>query len=192
MSKIKLGFALSGSFCTFSKSLEQIKFLKEKEYDIYPIFSEFAYKTDTRFYKAEEYVREVEKICGKKAIHTISDAEPIGPKKMLDIMIIAPCTGNTLSKLALGITDTSVTMAAKAHLRNDRPLIIGVSSNDSLSTSAKNIGVLLSRRNVYFVPFGQDDSKNKPRSMVCDFTKIPQTVESAFKGEQIQPMIINS
>ncbi len=189
MSKIKLGFALCGSFCTFSKALEQIKLLKNMDYDIFPIFSEFAYKTDTRFYKADDYVKSVEEICQRKSISTIYDAEPIGPKKMLDILLIAPCTGNTLSKLAMGITDTSVTMAAKAHLRNDRPLIIGVSSNDSLSTSAKNIGILLNRKNVYFVPFGQDDSSNKPRSMVCDFSKIPETIENALIGKQIQPLI---
>ncbi|MBQ8782907.1 MAG: dipicolinate synthase subunit B [Clostridia bacterium] len=190
MSKIKLGFALCGSFCTFSKALKQIEKLNEIGYDVYPIFSEFAYKTDTRFYKAADYVASVEEICKRKSISTICDAEPIGPKKMLDILVIAPCTGNTLSKLAWGITDTSVTMAAKAHLRNERPLVIGVSSNDSLSTTGKNIGILLNRKNVYMVPFGQDDSLNKPRSMVCDFEMIPQTVEQALNHRQIQPLIL--
>ena len=190
MNKIKLGYAICGSFCTFSKAIEQIETLKNSDYDVYPVFSEFAYKTDTRFYKADEYVKSVENICQKKSISTIYDAEPIGPKKLFDIMIIAPCTGNTLGKLALGITDTSVTMAAKAHLRNNKPLVIGISSNDSLSTSAKNIGILLNRRNVYFVPFGQDDSVSKPRSMVCDFNKISETILSALKGEQIQPLIL--
>lgn len=190
MNKIKLGYAICGSFCTFSKAIEQIETLKNSDYDVYPVFSEFAYKTDTRFYKADEYVKSVENICQKKSISTIYDAEPIGPKKLFDIMIIAPCTGNTLGKLALGITDTSVTMAAKAHLRNNKPLVIGISSNDSLSTSAKNIGILLNRRNVYFVPFGQDDSVSKPRSMVCDFNKISETISSALKGEQIQPLIL--
>lgn len=190
MNKIKLGYAICGSFCTFSKAIKQIEALVNMGYDVFPIFSEFAYKTDTRFYNAAEYVAKVEKICGKKAISTISDAEPIGPKKMFDVMIVAPCTGNTLSKLALGITDSSVTMASKAHLRNEKPLIIGVSSNDALSTTSKNIGVLLCRKNIYMVPFGQDDSQNKPRSMVCDFEMIPKTVEMALKSQQIQPLVI--
>lgn len=190
MSKIKLGFALCGSFCTFSKALKQIEILNDAGYDIFPIFSEFAYKTDTRFYKANEYVKLVEELCHRKAISTIFDAEPIGPKKILDILVIAPCTGNTISKLAMGITDTSVTMAAKAHLRNERPLVIGISSNDSLSTTGKNIGMLLNRKNIYMVPFGQDDSENKPRSMVCDFNLIPNTVELALKNQQIQPMLL--
>lgn len=189
MSKIKLGYAMCGSFCTFSKTITQIKYLVETGYDVYPIFSEFAYMTDTRFYKAREFIDEVEKICCKESISTISEAEPIGPKKMLDILTVAPCTGNTLSKLALGITDTSVTMAVKAHLRNERPLVIGVSSNDALSTTAKNIGLLLSRKNIYFVPFGQDDSENKPRSMVCDFNLIPEAIESALANKQIQPLL---
>lgn len=190
MDKIRLGYALCGSFCTFSKALEQIETLNKSGYDIYPVFSEFAYKTDTRFFKASEFVETVEKICGKKSISTIFDAEPIGPKKLFDIMIVAPCTGNTLSKIALGITDTSVTMASKAHLRNERPLVIGVSSNDALSATGKNIGILLNRRNIYMVPFGQDDSKNKHRSMVCDFTKIPDTIEFALNNKQIQPLLI--
>lgn len=190
MNKIKLGYAICGSFCTFSKAIKQIEALANLGYEVYPIFSEFAYKTDTRFYKAADYVAEVEKICNRKSISTIYEAEPIGPKKMLDAMIVAPCTGNTLSKLALGITDSSVTMASKAHLRNERPLIIGVSSNDALSTTSKNIGILLSRKNIYMVPFGQDDCQNKPRSMVCDFNMIPKTVELALKNQQIQPLVI--
>ncbi len=190
MEKIKLGYAICGSFCTFSKALNQIIELKNLNYDIYPIFSEFAYKTDTRFFNANDYVNKVEDICERKSICTISQAEPIGPKKMLDVIVIAPCTGNTLSKLAMGITDTSVTMAAKAHLRNERPLVIGVSSNDALSTSSKNIGILLNRKNVYLVPFSQDDSKSKPRSMVCNFERIPETIECALRGEQIQPILL--
>ena len=190
MNKVKLGYAICGSFCTFEKALNQIKILANQDYDIYPIFSEFAYKTDTRFYKANEFVEQVEQVCNKKSIATIFEAEPIGPKKLFDALIIAPCTGNTLSKLALGITDTSVTMASKAHLRNDKPLIIGVSSNDALSTTSKNIGILLSRRNVYMVPFGQEDSKNKPRSMVCDFNAIPETIKKAIDNQQIQPLLI--
>ncbi len=189
MNKIKLGYGICGSFCTFSKALKEIEILKNLGYDVYPIFSEFAYNTDTRFYNASDFISKVEIICDKKSIHTIRDAEPIGPQKLLDIMVIAPCTGNTLSKLALGITDSCITMASKAHLRNSKPLVIGVSTNDALSTSAKNIGVLLNRKNVFFVPFGQDDSEKKPRSMVCDFTLIPETVEYALKGKQIQPIL---
>ncbi len=190
MNKTKLGYAICGSFCTFSKAINQIKVLNDKGYDVYPIFSEFAHKTDTRFYKASDFVSAVENICDKKAISTIFEAEPIGPQKMLDILVIAPCTGNTLSKLALGVTDTSVTMAAKAHLRNERPLVIGISSNDALSTTGKNIGLLLNRKNIYFVPFGQDDCNNKPRSVVCDFNLIPEAVEYALRNKQIQPLII--
>lgn len=190
MEKIKLGFAICGSFCTFSKALEQIKALSEKNYDITPVFSEFAYNTDTRFYKADNYISLTENACGNKALKSITEAEPIGPKKLFDILIVAPCTGNTLGKLAAGITDTSVTMAVKAHLRNNRPVVIGVSTNDALGASAQNIGRLMNARNIYFVPFRQDDSVNKPRSIVCDFNKIEETLIAALEGIQLQPIII--
>lgn len=191
MNKIKLGFAVCGSFCTFSKIKEEIKKLSESDiYDIYPIFSEYAYSTDTRFCKSSDFVSEIEEICKRKSIKSIKEAEPIGPKKILDILAVAPCTGNTLSKLSAGITDTSVTMAVKAHLRNGRPVVIGVSTNDALGTSASNIGCLLSRKNIYFVPMRQDDCIGKPRSLVCDFSKIGETLNFALKNEQIQPIFI--
>lgn len=190
MKTIRLGFAICGSFCTFSKALEQIKLFDKSEYDIIPIFSEYAYNTDTRFYNAKDYVKAVEEACGNKSIKTIKEAEPIGPKELLDVIVVAPCTGNTLGKLAAGINDTSVTMAVKAHLRNNRPVVIGISTNDALGACGANIGALINRRNYYFVPFNQDNPLKKPRSIVCDFTLIEKTVQSALAGEQIQPIII--
>ena len=184
-----IGFAFCGSFCTLKKGVAALRQLQEAGYNILPIFSEIVYSTDTRFYKANDLIDEVEHICNNKIIHTIKDAEPIGPKKMLDILVIAPCTGNTLGKLAAGITDTSVTMAAKAHLRNERPLLIAPSTNDALSNSAKNIGLLLNAKNVYFVPFGEDDPTSKHRSCVADFTLIPSSIQAALEGEQLQPII---
>lgn len=191
MNKIKLGFAVCGSFCTFSKVKEEIKRLANTNiYELYPIFSEFAYSTDTRFCNSQDFVSEIEEICGRKSIKNIKEAEPIGPQKILDILTVAPCTGNTLAKLSAGITDTSVTMAVKAHLRNARPVVIGVSTNDALGTSATNIGILLNKKNIYFVPMRQDDCFGKPRSLVCDFSKIGETIELAMKGNQIQPIFI--
>jgi len=184
----RLGFAMCGSFCTYDRVLEVLRTLAET-YTVTPIISESSAVTDTRFGTAAAYLAKIEEICGRPPIASIRDAEPIGPKKLLDALVIAPCTGNTLAKLASGITDTSVTMAAKAHLRNDRPLIIAVSTNDALSGSAKNIGELLNRRNVYFVPMGQDDPVRKPRSVVADMEKIPQTVQEALSGRQIQPIL---
>lgn len=190
MSKITAGFALCGSFCTFDKAINQIKYLKEKGIDIIPIMSFNAYTTDTRFGNASDHIKIIEKICDKKIISSIVDAEPIGPKKLLDIMIIEPCTGNTLAKLASGITDTPVTLAAKAHLRNERPLLIAVSTNDALSASAINIGKLLNSKNIYFVPMRQDDSINKPRSVVADFEKTYDAVIEALNRKQTQPIYI--
>lgn len=186
---ITVGFAFCGSFCTLKKGVEALKKLKEAGYNIIPIFSEIVYNTDTRFYAARDLIEEVEGICQNKIIHTIKDAEPIGPKKLLDIMVIAPCTGNTLGKLALGITDTSVTMAAKAHLRNERPLLLAPSTNDALAASAKNIGLLLNSRNIYFVPFSEDDPNSKHRSCVADFNLIESALDSALKSTQMQPII---
>lgn len=183
-----VGFAMCGSFCTFSSVIPHIKELKDKGYSILPIMSETSYTTDTRFGTAESFVSEIEYICGEKIIHSIKGAEPIGPKKLLDILVIAPCTGNTLAKLACGIADSSVTLAAKAHLRNERPIVIAVSSNDSLANNAKNIGNLLNMKNYYFVPMKQDAPISKPRSVVADFTKISDTVSLAFEGKQIQPI----
>jgi len=189
LDQTKVGFALCGSFCTFSQVLPQMQRLVDLGYDVYPIMSGFAYSTDTRFGKAKDFVDEIEKICGKKVMSTITEVEPIGPKAMLDALVIAPCTGNTLGKLANGITDSSVTMACKAHLRNARPTIIAISTNDGLSASARNIGQLLNVRNIYFVPYRQDDYTKKATSLVADFHLIEQTLEFALKNVQIQPLI---
>lgn len=178
MSKANVGFALCGSFCTFKKVIPQIEALIFSGYNVIPVMSEVSYSTDTRFGKAEDFIKQIEDITGKKIIHTICGAEPIGPKMLLDALVIAPCTGNTLGKMANGITDTSVTLSAKAHLRNGRPVIIAVSTNDALGAAAKNIGLLMNSKNIYFVPMRQDDPLNKPNSIVADFTKIPETLIS--------------
>jgi len=185
-----VGFAICGSFCTFHRIPAELERLKSAGYRILPIFSQIAYSTDTRFGVAREFVETVETICGEKSIYTISGAEPIGPKKLLDALIIAPCTGNTLAKLACGITDSSVTMAAKAHLRNERPLILAVSTNDGLGLNAKNIGTLSATRHIYFVPYGQDDPVSKTKSLVSDMTLILPTLESALSGKQLQPTLL--
>lgn len=190
MNKITAGFAMCGSFCTFGKTIEQLEYLKSKDIDIIPIMSFNAYTTDTRFGKASNHIEKIEKICNRKIISTIADAEPIGPKQMLDILIIEPCTGNTIAKLSSGITDTPVTLAAKAHLRNERPLLIAVSTNDALSGSASNIGKLMNRKNIYFIPMKQDDPVKKPRSVVADFEKTYEAMLSALNGKQIQPIYI--
>ncbi len=190
MQKINLGYAFCGSFCTINKSLTVLKELAKFDINIMPIMSEITYSTDTRFAKSAEFNSTVEEICGKKIIHTVPDAEPIGPKNLLDIIIVAPCTGNTLSKIALGITDTAVTMAVKAHLRNNKPVVLGIATNDALGATAKNIGLLHNTKNIYFVPYGQDDPHSKNNSLVCDFTKIIDTAEHALKGVQIEPVII--
>ena len=158
-------------------------------YDIVPIMSANTYSTDTRFGTAESFRERVENICGRPVLHTLAEVEPFGPKKLLDALVIMPCTGNTLAQLAAGIADGPVTLAAKAHLRNERPVIVAVSTNDALAGNAANLGTLLNRRGYYFVPFGQDSAFKKPRSLVADFTRLPQTVESALRGEQVQPML---
>ena len=190
MRDITLGYAFCGSFCTISQSLEELEKLSKLDIRIIPIMSKMVYGTDTRFGDSARLIERVERICHGKIIHDITGAEPIGPKKMLDILVVSPCTGNTAAKIALGITDTPVAMAVKAHLRNDRPVILGLATNDALGASAKNIGLLHNTKNIYFIPYGQDDAKNKPTSMVCDFKKTRETVEAALKGEQIQPVII--
>ncbi|MBO4934348.1 MAG: dipicolinate synthase subunit B [Clostridia bacterium] len=189
MEKIRVGFALCGSFCMLRKTLLQLPRLNESGFDITPIMSETAFDTDTRFGKAEEFREILREATEKDIIHTVAQAEPIGPKKLLDLLIIAPCTGNTLGKLAGGITDTAVTMAAKAHLRNKRPLLIAVSTNDALSASAKNIGALLNTKNVYFVPFKQDDPENKENSLVADMSLLLPASLAALEGKQLQPII---
>ena len=161
-----------------------------KRHTVIPIFSPVSYGTDTRFGTAQSHIRTASDICGTEPIHTIAQAEPIGPKKLLDALVIAPCTGNTLAKLAHGIADTSVTMAAKSHLRNGRPVVIAISTNDALGTAAENIGRLMARRNYYFVPFRQDDAANKPTSMVADFTLLPAALDSAIQGTQLQPLLL--
>ena len=189
MSKIRMGFAICGSYCTFDKVFPSAEALAE-EYDLTGIMSENAFSTDTRFGCAETMRERLAEITGKPVISTIKDAEPIGPKKLLDILVVAPCTGNTLAKLAGGIADTAVTMACKAHLRNGRPLVIAVSTNDALGTNAKSRGELLNRKNIYFVPFGQDDPEKKPQSAVADMSLISSTARAALEGRQIQPVLI--
>jgi len=180
-----IGFALCGSFCTISKALGTMKKLVNIGYDILPIMSYNAYNTDTRFGKAEEIRRSVLDISGREVIHTIVDAEPLGPQITLDALIIAPCTGNTLAKIALGVTDTPVCMAAKAHLRNDKPLILALATNDALSANLNNIATLLNRKSIYFTPMVQDDPIKKPHSLVADFNLIEDTLTKAMIG--IQP-----
>lgn len=187
---MKIGFAMTGSFCTLDKVMAELEALKKENVTLIPIMSEMVWNTDTRFGKAKDFIDRVSAITGKEIIHDIKGAEPIGPKKLLDALVIAPCTGNTISKIANGITDSCVAMAAKATLRNKCPVIIAVSTNDGLSTSARNIGTLLNKENIYFVPFGQDDPKGKPDSLVADMTKICPTLVSALKKEKIQPQLI--
>ncbi len=186
-----IGFAMCGSYCTFEAVFKQIEALKNLGYNIIPIMSENSYTLNTRFGDASHWHERMRDITGNRIIHTIPTAEPIGPKKMLDALIIAPCTGNTLAKLATGVTDTCVTLAAKAHLRNARPLLIAPSTNDALSNAAKNIGCLLNYKNIYFVPYGQDSFKGKPNSMVADFTLIPNALEAALEEKQLQPIVIS-
>ena len=184
-----VGFALCGSFCTYHQVFPIMEKLSDN-YNIIPVFSRTSGTIDSRFGTAADHIHKAVEITGNTPIMTISEAEPIGPKKLLDALIIAPCTGNTLAKLAHSIADTPVTMAAKSHLRNGRPVIIAVSTNDALAGAAENIGKLLARRNYYFVPFGQDDPTQKPTSLVADFEKIPATLEAALAGHQLQPILL--
>lgn len=189
LENLNIGFALTGSFCTLKRTISELKELSKSGANIVPIMSEITYSTDTRFGKAEDFINEIKSITGNEIINTIKKAEPIGPKNILDALIIAPCTGNTLSKIALGMTDSCVAMASKASLRNDNPLIIAISTNDGLSASAKNIASLLNTKNVFFVPFSQDDPINKPTSLVADMSKIYDTLIMALDKKQIQPII---
>lgn len=186
---MEIGFALCGSFCTFAQVFPVMEELS-RQHHIIPIFSFASGSIDSRFGTATEHLERAREICGRSPLRTIEGVEPIGPKKMLDALIIAPCTGNTLSKLAHSVADTPVTMAAKSHLRNGRPVIIAVSTNDALAGAAENIGKLLARKHYYFVPFRQDDPINKPTSMVAAFTKIPQTLAAALEGKQLQPILL--
>lgn len=185
----RIGFALCGSFCTFERVIGVLEGMTAAGMDVYPIMSEVSAATDTRFGRAEDFEARLVRACGRPVIKTIHDAEPIGPKKLLDVLVIAPCTGNTLGKLASGIADSAVTLAAKAHLRNERPVVIAVSSNDALAANAANIGALLNRRGYYFVPMTQDDPVKKPRSIVARMELIPETVAEALEGRQIEPII---
>ena len=184
-----IGFAMCGSFCTYKQVFPVLEVLSSVN-TVIPIFSQVSYTTDSRFGAATDHIRRVEEICGTKALHTVAEVEPIGPKKLLDALVIAPCTGNTLAKLAHSIADGPVTMAAKSHLRNGRPVLVAVSTNDALAGAAENIGRLLSRKHYYFVPFGQDDARNKPTSMVADFSKIPHALDAALSGQQLQPILL--
>ena len=184
-----VGFAVCGSFCTYDRVFPVMAELA-KEHTVIPIFSPASYVTDSRFGTAQSNIRKVADICGKDPMYAVSQVEPIGPKKLLDALVIAPCTGNTLAKLAHSIADTSVTMAAKSHLRNGRPILVAVSTNDALGGAAENIGKLLARKDYFFVPFRQDDPQNKPTSMVADFNLIPQALEAAMQGIQLQPILL--
>lgn len=186
---MNIGFAMCGSFCTYTQVFPVMEALS-KEHSIIPIFSPVSYCTDSRFGTAEAHIRRVADICGTEPLHTIVQVEPIGPKKLLDALIIAPCTGNTLAKLAHSIADNAVTMAAKSHLRNGRPVLVAVSTNDALAGAAENIGKLLARKHYYFVPFRQDDAEKKPTSMVADFSRIPQALDAALAGKQLQPILL--
>ena len=188
MAKPRIGIALCGSYCTYDKLFSQLVLLSDK-YELVPIMSETAAATDTRVGKAADFLSRLESLCGTKPVCPIAEAEPLGPARPMDALLIAPCTGNTLAKLAHGITDSAVTMAAKAHLRNGRPLVLAISTNDGLSGSAENIARLLNRKNVYFVPFGQDDPAKKPCSLQADFSLMYASVEAAMAGAQLQPIL---
>lgn len=185
-----IGFAFTGSFCTFKKTILELKKIIKLKANVTPIMSFNSYNLDTKFGEAKEYIKEIEEVTGKRIINTIQDAEPIGPKKMFDIIIIAPCSGNTISKLACDIIDTPVTMAVKSHLRNEKPVLLAISTNNGLSGNAENIGKLLNRRHYYFVPFRQDNPITKMRSLVFDPTYIVKSLEYALDKEQIQPILL--
>lgn len=190
LSRYTIGIGITGSFCTFDKVKIEIREMKQVFGDIVPIFSNSAASYDTRFGTAEKMREDIEEITGHKIIDTIMGAEPIGPKGYLDAMVIAPCTGNTLAKLANGITDSPVLMAAKAHLRNNKPLIISISTNDAMGINFKNIGLLMNMKNIYFVPFAQDDPVEKPNSLIANLKLIPDTIEMAMQGKQIEPVLV--
>ncbi len=185
-----IGVAITGSFCTFENIKKVLREMVESGDRVVPIFSDRAQSLDNRFGKASDFVKEVQEITGEEGIFTIPQAEPIGPKGYLDALVIAPCTGNTLAKLCAGITDSPVLMAAKAHLRNEKPLVLSISTNDALAMNFKNIGLLMNMKNIYFVPFGQDNYVKKPNSMIAYVEKIPEAVEAACNGQQLQPVIL--
>ena len=190
MKKRTLGLAMCGSFCTFSRVLDAFETLDQELYELVPIMSQASFETDSRFGPAAQFRERLETLCGREIVHTIKEAEPFGPKKLLDALVIMPCTGNTLAKLSLGITDTAVTMAAKSHLRILRPVLLCVATNDALGASAQNIGRLLNTKNIYFVPLKQDDCIKKPNSLVADFDKLEDCVTLALQGKQHQPIFL--
>lgn len=190
MEKKRLGFAMTGSFCTWAKVTPIMEQLTE-QYEIYPILSPISYESDNRFGKAADWIAKIERICGREIWHTIEQVEPIGPQKLIDLLLVAPCTGNTLGKLAGGITDTCVTMACKSNLRNANPLVLAISTNDGLGAAARNIGAMMNAKNVYFVPMAQDDPKGKPTSLVACFETIEATLSAALEGRQKQPIYIS-
>ncbi|NLY85269.1 MAG: dipicolinate synthase subunit B [Tissierellia bacterium] len=189
---VKVGIGITGSFCTFDTVLNEIKRLVDEGADVYPIMSYNASSLDTKSGLAEDWIEKIEEVTGNRIISTIQDAEPIGPTSYLDILVIAPCTGNTLAKIANGITDTPVCMAYKAHLRNGKPVVIAISTNDGLGANGKNLGLLLDKKNVYFVPFSQDDPIKKPTSIIAHYDMIVPTIIEALKGKQIQPILYRS
>ncbi len=188
MSSIRIGFAMCGSFCTFSKAITQMQNLVDLGYDVLPIMSKNAYTINTRFGSSRDFIDKIEAITSKKIINTIDEAEPIGPKALVDVLAVVPCTGNTLAKMSNAITDTAVTMAVKSHLRCQRPVVIALASNDALGASAQNIGKMLNVKNVYFVPLSQDDPKKKPNSLVAHFDLLLPSIEMALDGQQLQPI----
>lgn len=190
MRQERIGFAFTGSYCTFSKAMAALEKVTQEYETVIPVFSANSYDTDTRFGGAALHVQRAEALCRQRAIHTIAQAEPIGPKMLLDALVIAPCTGNTLAKLACGIADTPVTMAAKSHLRNGRPVVLGVSTNDGLAAAAENIGRLLRAKHFFFVPFRQDAPEEKPTSLVADFSLLVPALSEALAGRQLQPLLL--
>lgn len=190
MKDFTVGFAFCGSFCTLSAAMAALEAVKARYKTVLPIVSETVSVTDTRFGAAHDFLREMERICDRRVISSVKAAEPIGPKGLLDALVVCPCTGNTLAKLACGVTDSAVTMACKAHLRNGKPLVLAVATNDGLSAAAPNLGALLNRKNIYFVPFRQDDPAAKPSSLVADYSLVPETLSAALHGRQLQPVLL--
>ena len=188
--KMRIGYCITASHCTFARSLAVLRMLAEAGHEIQPIMSENAFSRDTRFFNAESFRAEVEGITGRTVIHTVTDAEPLGPRDPLDVLVVAPCTGNTLAKAASGITDTAATMAIKAHLRQDRPLLIALASNDALAANLASIASMITRRSVYFVPMKQDDPMGKPHSLVAEIERIPECISAMLRGEQVRPMFV--
>lgn len=188
METLRLGLALTGSYCTYDKALAALETLARR-YDVTALMSENAYATDTRFGEAAAYIRRLEELTGKPVLHTVAETEPVGPKELFDVLAVAPCTGNTAAKLAAGITDTAVTMAVKSQLRSGKPVVLAFGSNDGLGVSARNIGELLNRKNIYFVPMYQDDPVKKPRSLASDYARLEETILAAREGRQIEPIL---